>query len=608
MNLEQRISNLERNPSPGSSSNSSHLVRQATILGHSYTDSTAGFDETINGNLRYNQSSSLIMQTMALLGLNKSNVRYLGKSGTILIDDAYQSGAYGSVNWGGWVAPMQHVLADAARAPYVSKAGLGILMFGINDVQEYGLLSSNKYVTNYGHALRSVISRLRAGKVVNAVSGEASISIAGTKTYVTDTRQNSGDGYVKMQSAGGGTQTVITITIPADYGGSGITLGFIGEGDGLGGTATITSSVATQTITTSNVTIAGNTTGMVVRLALPATGSTQTVQITCTSVAFGGSVDFNYWQIDSEVKNPIIVCNVAKLLAYTGQGSDAAVEAYNAAILSVCNEFTGVAVADWENLLNVDSRRISDDDIHPSELGASYLAQAILDAMNRVPSNNADWPTPYFGNVRSGLNTMPLAPLEGAGAFGFGTWLVQRGAYPDGSSIAIGNATNKGTIWIMPIEIVQPCTITNVTLVNLTTGSGGTLRGGIYYDYLGFPGIKLAEATTSATIGTNKTMAFDDPLVIDDPGLYWVAIVVQGGNNNAVCRAAVNPAGDERIQRNAILGIRYPSAYLKTGSGIAASGSLPDSFTDTATGLVRSTVNNTSTQAVDFFVTVIDAR
>ena len=518
-------------------------IQKITVAGHSYTDQTSGYNETMPWGTQYNTTQSFVNRLMAIMGVTGPEAVYLGRAGAVLQWDETTS-VSGIINsaGGGWARVLQKVTNYNVRAPYTSNNGVCIAAWGINDVNTIpsGIVGYNAFSS----ALRTVVSRFRASSVYEIYSNGATDSsiVRSGGTLVTSNTQNSGDGYYNFTTVGSG----VTITVPSSFEGGTIALGFVGVSGNNGGTATVTvDSVVNGTINTSNISINSSKTGMVYRCQNLVSG-THTIAATVSSLdSVGAGVAFNYWQIETPYPNPVIVANTAKLNYYAAgyNGSNAEVETYNSAVTSVVSEFENpIAIADWQELLVGGNNRIASDLIHPSELGAMYLATEVWQQYLNCGGPTYTFSGPTNFNARMGLPVLPLAPLSQAnstipvrigqtGIQRVGTW-SSSGGVPTFTPLTATRLVTD-TMYLVPIKIAQPCTLGSIVLERQTSGGGGGMqwRMGLYNDYLGWPTNLLATGplVANSTTSQSRVSTFSTPVKIVDPGVYWLAIAPQGG-------------------------------------------------------------------------------
>jgi len=415
-------------------------------------------------------------------------------------------------------------------------------------------------------ALRTVVSRFRASTV--------SKSFSGVPRTVSSTQVNSGDSYQSFLSG-----DVFYIYLPNDYDGSTVALNFIGGGNyGSGGTVSITNTVSgvpsgpltingvtTNLFTTSGYNLAypngvSPRVGQVARIngLTAASGSILTVSgVGVNSV--GATIDWDSWQIESSFPNPVVIANVANI----GYSNYTDVQSWNTAIQNLVNEFPSpIAVANIQDLLTTGNNRIAYDNIHPSELGGIYIAEEVRKSYTRMKVPLRSFVSSTSNNIKSGLSQYPMASLRSTRTFGSSSTnsinIGQTGLTPLGTWSIASNVTSftpqylapiGATTYFIPIVIPEPCSITKFTSVG-TTGSTGTIGFGLYYDWLGLPSNLIYDTgTTSANTSGNKSISLDSntPLIVATPGVYWIAMYLQGTGAQTNMRVAALTGSDPKI-------------------------------------------------------------
>ena len=385
-------------------------------------------------------------------------------------------------------------------------------------------------------ALRTTISRFRASTV--------SKNITAVPRTITSNQINTGTDYQAFQNG-----DVFYITLPSDYDGGAVALNFIGGGSGTtGGTISIVDSygdsftingAATNQFTTSGYGLyyPGNTprVGQVARISGLTAGVTHV--LTCTVTSANTTVDFDSWQIESSFPNPVIIANIANI-NYSDYSS---IQTWNNAISVLVNEFPGpISVANIQDLLN--GNMISHDGIHPSELGGIYIAEEVRKSYTRMNIPLRGFISSSSNNIKTGLSTYPIANFRTTRDHGSSTIkslaLGQTGLTPLGSWSIVSNVSTftpqylaplSLTTYFIPVRVVEPCTVSKFTCVS-NAGSTGTTGFGLYYDWLGLPGNLMYDAgTTSSNTTSNKVITLPTGgLVITTPGIYWIAMYIQG--------------------------------------------------------------------------------
>jgi hypothetical protein len=287
---------------------------------------------------------------------------------------------------------------------------------------------------------------------------------------------------------------------------------------GLSGT-TVAATPATITVnTTKGLATAGTVT-------MPSSGGTVTITytgITATTLtgctAAGGSGTYT----SNTVTTP--------------GPTDGDVTTFNAALASVVAEFDGmVQVADIDAAISKDPAALGTDGLHPNELGAAKIVDAILAAVSRLT------PTTRWGRTAH-LN--PPAPQSASVVRPHinGLWYTTDGMpNPKGSGTATptyGYTAVAGDVFAMPFYVTSPDTKWIQWCVELESSTVATTifmaifddkqyRGYPQYAYLQPANFTVITLTTGAGVKlspTSPTYGYVNSQV--DPGLYWVALKI----------------------------------------------------------------------------------
>jgi lysophospholipase L1-like esterase len=504
----------------------------------------------------------------------------------------------GGRSLGGWTKIVQRVQPPAGRLyPYAPDGGGTLICFGINDMAAYGGHLTNVRATMV-HTHRAVISYLRASR----------------RYETTDARFAYGAGWTSNASGldlGMGTvdrlcstttAATITMTLPADYQGEIVALAFLNNMDTTGVTITWSGTAlsgnpanGTTFNTGQGLPAAMATFGYMVKrfTGLTSANAGQTIIGTCTARDGGtGSGFFDGGWLESKTPAPVIVCNVARPTAagytalnaffttWTGQGTESSrdgdVQSYNAALLAMTQEFDAmVQVADVDSIVGKDALSFSDG-IHPNELGAGEIVDAMLGAITRLsaPVSASSYsigfnpPSPRVAARRKPrvLNNWYTAEYQAASA----TYTPVAGHF-----------------YAIPIEITESRDQYNQLAMETSTAGtvSGTIRWGIYEDvnWDGYPGELLAGMdissgaafTITVATGVKVSATFTTPFV-PDPGLYWLAMKVDTTGTGQVYRGLT---GSNHLMPNVTTtGLPVAGGYMGWRVTGAATGVLPGSF------------------------------
>jgi hypothetical protein len=469
----------------------------------------------------------------------------------------------------------------------------------------------------YKNALRAVISRQQAGTVYEAGgTDEAGAGWSFNSGWTLQTGQNaanSGNGWRNFAGTTTFTNNVATFTIPADFPGGYIAIGFQGAAGAFGGTVTMGGTAGwTGTVSTSNIMPAasGSHGHVCVRRLFTSGNAGQTITITATSTdttSGTSNIALDYLQIEAAnsagvpIPPLVIVCNAprattnAAYASYAGSywsgtgtpGStgDTDIANLNADMASVVAEFPAgtVVLADLDSAMGKTVALFASDGIHPNELGAQPAAQTVRDAILAAPVADVSWATDArdAGAVRN-----PRRALS---------W-----DFPDG---IIGNPTTgltaniaTGQMWSWPLYVTEAAErwdMLSFEVTTASTGGGGLLRFALYddEDQLCYPQCLVQDWGTSATTSTGiKTLAINWP---PDVGLYWLTMKVDS--------PGVTIAGVLR-GHTATYSKYVPYSVASTPASVSAArnhcynatgvttGAFPQAYPTTAVPLVNTTV------------------
>jgi hypothetical protein len=531
-------------------------------LGHSYF--------AITGATWY-QTGRADAQFRAALDVEFTGWRNRAVSGAMLLAEGRSQG--------GWDRVMQEVVGAQRTAPYVSDVGAGLLCWGINDIGKVGGSTQAQIRTMFENALRAVISRCRV-----AVTFDDGFSVGTRTTYgagfstVASGSSEFATGDT-LRQATTTTSATITCTLPSDYAGETVALQFV-VAAGAGGTVTIGGTAgATGTISLSSVVPSGAGTHVpVVKRVTGLTSSNAGQTITLTVTAVTTSVLWDAWWLESKNPPPVIVCNCARVLSggyaiYANSIGDTDVAALNTSISNIVAEFDGmVRVADIDTALNKDALNFGSDGLHPNEIGAGRMVDAMLAALfAMVPTSEAN----------PSLNFSPSSPR----------WGVPRKPRLGGLYYSVDAAVDTwitanpvaGQMWAAPFWVHNPREWYTGIGTRLANGgsSAGTIRWGIYDDpdLRGYPKTLIMEPTAGAaqSLGTTVGAVTASISWSPDPGLYWLVYkqVTAGTDQAVLCLqgpelGGVMPRFDANLNPNAT-----PIAYVLGGQG---TGALPGTY------------------------------
>lgn len=274
------------------------------------------------------------------------------------------------------------VQVGGRRLPSAHAVFLG---YGLNDLAAYGTAQANIF----RQCLRIACSRARAGSVYE--ESDASV------TYPTGTWSapaNNGAGSGLGIKGTGAPQSSFQIAVPADFEGGTIGVGLMTHFGAAGAipagckvTYTIDGAAAGTGVVDDTVRDAAGlqTSGYVLHRF---TGLTPGAHTVVGTIDAGANCYFDYWQIESNFKNPIIIPTLHEPALpsywsgwlYGAQQNRAGWDAFNAIIQEVAAEFGNVIVPDMEKA-GLKAARLNSDGVHPTDEGHGRIAQVIIDAI-----------------------------------------------------------------------------------------------------------------------------------------------------------------------------------------------------------------------------------
>jgi len=486
------------------------------VYGHSYWDGTSGAVDVSGG--------PDVMFANAL-GLDPHGIVNQAVSGSRLTIEGRQQGGFARV-----LATRDPNMGRAA--PYVGNDGGAIFGWGINDLG-FGSRDAN-HRAMYAHTLRALISFWRASVVYDDAT------FIGTRTtYSSGWNQVP---WSEEWTIGGTTHDAttagptITLTLPDDYDGETVAVCFHANFIGYGGTVTFggTTGVSGSLYTGAQTDLSHGI--MVHRFTgLTSADAGKTITVTVTSVDTSGMVSFCGWWLESKTPPPVIVANIAKLpnagyskypgWSGTEQQRDSQVDQFNQVIRDVVAEFDQmVQVADIDAALNKDPKLFWDN-LHPNEAGNAKIADALLDALARMtPPATASSATACFNPPTP--RHVPLIRVRRPD-----TWYTVDFGSKSTPSTLVANE-----LWAIPFVVSSTRERYNSAgiAVNAAGETTGQVKIGIYSDprWSGYPQGLVANAASQLNVSTGlstglATLGPDVFNIALDPGLYWLAVLVQ---------------------------------------------------------------------------------
>lgn len=524
-----------------------------------------------------------------LVGTGFDTWRNFGVTGSRLVTDGRATG--------GWARVMQELPRTPPSGqnvhgyPYTADGGAYLLVWGANDLGVVPGSTMPQITAAYQQALRACITRCRASVIYedNYVPGTGTVGqpVYGAGFTVTNATSDFSSG-TSLHDATSTTNATITLTIPADFTGETIYLQFVANAGALGGTVTLSGTAGvTGTIVTSSVIPTGASTHVPVvkRITgLTAANAGQTIILTVTAIDGGGTVRFDCWGLEADNPPPVIVANMPRLApagyaGYTNTFGDPDVVALNAAMASVVAEFDGmVQFANLDGALNKNTALFGADGLHPNELGNSYCAQAMYNALASLVPTTANFPAAALANSYPAAGTQ----RKPRGAF---QWYASEGSAH--STLAVPAV---GSMYALPYLVTEGREIYSFMGLRLSQAASGqaTVRLGVYDDvkWVGYPQCLYSEATVGGPLGTGTAAGSASQgglYIILDPGLYWLVYETVTTGTGVVLESMVGP---DRTNAMPFVGLSNqsvnvsPMAWLLTGQG---TGGLPSVFPAGAT-------------------------
>ena len=449
---------------------------------------------------------------------------------------------------GGYERFLKRVRRPTRGGPYVSDGGALILSYGINDLGFVHLGSGvfgTQVHTAYIHAMRAMISMWRASVIF-----ENNFQVGTRTTYGAGFSAVAPVAYTTNDSVHWCTDTTpdaddnFTLTLPSDYNGEPVGILLVGAaGTTAGGTVTWSGTAGvTGTTSVSDIMPSGSGSHCPVMKRvtnLTSANAGQTIVGTVTAMDSGGAVMLDCWWLESKEPPPVIVCDVTRLPAagYTSnyaswagtEGSrDGDVNTMNANLRTLVAEFDSmVQVADCDAAINKDATMFFTDNLHPTELGAARIVDAIRDAIRRL--------TPTSTSATANMN--PSAPRAGGSLRPriSGQWYTMDHHLT--AAVLSTTLLASGVLWAMPIWVTQGREFwQRLAMHSTTSGTASTIRWGLYDDvgWTGYPRELVNEATsggvfsvsTGTGVKTNPTTGSAGGINwVLDPGLYWLAVM-----------------------------------------------------------------------------------
>lgn len=422
------------------------VASRLTAVGHSYMHGSSTTDA--GAVIGVSDMQTLIAAGVAL------PTRNLAVSGATLHDAASQ---------GDWADFLQN---EPRGTAFVPADGLYAFMYGLNDRANYQPMAP------FRSALALVVARARCMAVFE--EGDASVAFGGSGTWqqYTGVNKNSGSGC-RFNNSNGAT---VTITPPAGFPGGTVVIGLPVWGDGSSCTWSTTVNGVAYSVDTSLVARDANH-PTVAYLRIPGVRrNSGPITLTVSNVSGTGSAKavFDWWGLEAPGESAPLIALIGqpKPLDYASQSGapagpveDAGVDAINAAILSVVEEFD-------ERVIFVDTSEIDKNpafwqagNVHPNRAGHERIALRTVQAFSKVAAISPAVAPASAGGVAGQPWASYTPVLDGTGvALGDGTvageYVVTNGVVHWAARVTLGATTTIGT----GLRVSLPITERNGTI------------------------------------------------------------------------------------------------------------------------------------------------
>lgn len=511
---------------------------------------------------------------------------------------------------GGWTRVVAYRGLVGRSAPYAPDGGGTVCCWAINDMGQYGGQNTATRQTIVD-TLRAVISRCRAS-VIHEDNNASFFAYGAGWTNLASGADLSSGGTVRQCVTT--TAATITYTIPSDYTGEVIAFAFLRRPGATGGTVTFS---GTAGVTGTFYSGGGGQSGTehsytVQRITtLTAANAGQTIIMTTTQLdASSPTIFFDCAWLESKTPAPVLVCDLAKSATGSGYGyynafygtwsatqtrteaaMDADVDAYNALLYAMVAEFDGmVQVAYCDQAINPGGVKgvatKTSDGIHPNELGAGAVVDALVDARNRLTP-----PASAFGYSLSFNGPAPRSAALRRPR------LVNYYHVPDYDQITYTTYTPvAGHMFALPFNITEARdTYMKIALEVTTAGTvSPTIRWALYDDITqsGYPQQMIVgmdptsggAASPSLAIAKYDSANFNSGFgFVADPALVWMVIKVETAGTGQVWRGLSGQSTYLPTRPTTGVGTALNAGWQLTGVG---AGAMPSSF---ATGAALAT-------------------
>lgn len=190
------------------------LLKNAGLIG---SDITAfGHSYITGGGVSYVDKQYITI----LGGMLRAKLFDLGLGGSQAANDQSWLGSVQSQGGFGWV--LQNYSPTSSAAPYTPSNTLPYIHFGHNDLQQHSHDGTGAPRTIFKTAIRTILSRLSAARIFENTDSSVAYGVLTWQAACPCTFRNSGLSYRPIP----GNTATITLTLPADYDGSPVAIGF----------------------------------------------------------------------------------------------------------------------------------------------------------------------------------------------------------------------------------------------------------------------------------------------------------------------------------------------------------------------------------------------
>jgi hypothetical protein len=344
-------------------------VESLQTFGHSYVEGVGAGDYSAGDN-GTTSNKKFVTLLAAALGLP---LRQGGVSGTQLTYSNARS----------WVKILQTINAPIG---FTRRPAIYMNMWGINDLNVRD--NTTAALAGFVHDLRTVISRQRAGAVMEETDGSFSYGSGWTSSTGVVECSGTSTKYTTTEGA------TYTITTPADFPGGTLAIGITSRNtNGAAGTGAVHTAVvdgvAQAALDARNYhTGASGTMGCVYRIKNLTAGA-HTIVVTVTSVLLLTQVDYWQWETSGPDAPLVLLPLQPYPVDYSAYSSgtiptDAGVDALNGIITSVAAEFDSRVITVDLSAMNKVAAMFATDKLHPSTQGHRFIYSQLLAAVRNA--------------------------------------------------------------------------------------------------------------------------------------------------------------------------------------------------------------------------------